>query len=114
MARPRKYRRVCCIPEKKWFGPLGAKIEIENVIIMCVEEYEVIRLMDWVGLTQEECAQRMGVARTSVQRLYNDARKKMADSFINSKLIKVEGGNFTECTGENPNCCGKGCVKRHL
>ena len=20
MARPRKYRRVCCIPEKKWFG----------------------------------------------------------------------------------------------
>lgn len=114
MARPRKCRRVCRVPEKKWYGPLGTSVEKDNVLIMSVEEYEVIRLIDWVGLTQEECALRMNVARTSVQRLYDNARKKMADSFVNGKLIKVEGGNYTECTGENLSCCGGKCVKRCL
>lgn len=114
MARPRKCRRICCVPEKKWYGPLNTPIEKDNVILISVEEYEVIRLIDSIGMTQEECATQMDVARTSIQRLYNDARKKMADSFVNGKLLKIEGGNYTECTGENLNCCGNKCIKRFL
>lgn len=114
MARPRKCRRVCRVPEKTLYGPLGTPIEKDNILIVSVEEYEVVRLMDLVGLTQEECAARMNVARTSVQRLYMDARKKMAESFVNGKILKIEGGDYTECTGENVNCCDNKCAKRCL
>ncbi len=114
MARPRKRRRVCCIPERKVFGPLGVPIDKDNIILVTVEEYEVIRLIDLVGLTQEECASRMNVARTSIQRLYFDVRKKMAEAFINGKILKIEGGNYTECTGNNANCCDPSCAKRFL
>ncbi len=114
MARPRKCRRVCRVPEKTLYGPLETSIEKNNIILVTVEEYEVVRLIDLVGLTQEECATRMDVARTSIQRLYIDARRKMAESFINGKFLKIEGGNYTVCTGENINCCGNKCVKRCL
>lgn len=112
MARPRKCRRVCCIPERKIYGPIGSPMEENNVVLMSVEEYEVVRLIDLVGLTQEESAARMDVARPSIQRLYVDARKKLAESLVNGKMIKIEGGDYFECTGDNIDCCDPKCAKR--
>lgn len=43
-----------------------------------MEEYEALRLMDYLGLNQEEAAAQMGVARTTVQRIYAQARRKLA------------------------------------
>ena len=57
------------------FGPIG-NADIDGEITMALEEYETIRLIDYEGLTQEECSERMNVARTTVQRIYSDARKK--------------------------------------
>ncbi len=37
--------------------------------------------MDKEGMTQEECSNRMGVARTTVTSIYDSARKKIAESF---------------------------------
>ena len=65
MARPRKCRRVCGLPEISDFGPVEKKPK-DNVVLMSVEEYETIRLIDWEGLTQEECGKQMEVARTTV------------------------------------------------
>ncbi|MGI6685891.1 MAG: DUF134 domain-containing protein [Bacillota bacterium] len=81
----------------------------DNQIYMQVEEYETIRLMDLEGLDQEQCAQRMNVARSTVQRIYNQARKKIADSLVNGKMLRIEGGNFLICDGNTetnrcPNC----------
>lgn len=115
MARPRKRRRVCCVPSEVLYGPINQDIDCNSIIILTVEEYEVIRLMDLLKLTQEECSQRMNVSRTSIQRLYDEARFKLADSFINKKAIKIEGGDYIVCNGENIDCCGKNCTKkRHL
>jgi len=82
-----------------------------EIVKITVDEYEVIRLMDLIGLTQEACASQMKVARTTVQRLYSDARKKMAESFINGKTLKIEGGHYQECTGKNTECCNNPCFK---
>lgn len=94
MARPRKWRKVCCLPENNLFGPLNSPNSNNEITIMNVEEYETIRLIDVEGLMQEECADRMNVARTTVQRIYNDARKKLAEALINGNVLKIEGGNY--------------------
>lgn len=101
MARPRKWRKVCCLPDNDAFGPMGRMINSENVIIMSVDEYETIRLIDLESYTQEECALQMGVARTTVQGIYNDARKKIADSLVNGKILRISGGDYHLCDGNS-------------
>ncbi|RKD21405.1 Predicted DNA-binding protein, UPF0251 family [Caminicella sporogenes DSM 14501] len=97
MPRPRKRRRVCGLPDFTMFGPVKEMVNSEDIITMTVEEYEVIRLMDLEGLDQERCAERMEVARSTVQRMYSDAKKKIADSLVNGKVLKIEGGDYILC-----------------
>lgn len=94
MPRPRKWRTVCCIPERTVFGPLGPGKGASNHVIMTVDEYETIRLIDFEGMNQEECSKSMGVARTTVQRIYNDARKKVAGIFVSGDILSIEGGDY--------------------
>lgn len=102
MSRPRKWRRVCCLPESNLFGPLTPSEGEPEIVCMSVEEYEAIRLIDLEGLMQEACAERMNVARTTVQRIYNEARKKIAESLVNGKILKIEGGDYKLCDEEEP------------
>jgi len=106
MPRPRKCRKVCCLPESNLFGPLNKMNLDSEIIIMTVEEYEAIRLIDLEGMMQEQCAERMNVARTTVQRIYNDARKKLAGSLVNGNVLKIEGGDYKLCDeSEEMNRC---------
>jgi len=111
MPRPRKWRNVCCLPESNLFGPF--KMPNSGIIIkMSVEEYETIRLIDFEGMMQQECADKMNVARTTVQRIYNDARQKLADTLINGHILIIEGGDYRLCLENNQNC-GFGKCNRH-
>lgn len=112
MSRPRKWRKVCCLPESNLFGTLDPKKLDNEVIIMNVEEYETIRLIDLEGMTQEECAEQMNVARTTVQGIYTDARKKLAKSLVNGKMLRIEGGDYKLCEGLEKSC-GRGGCQRH-
>ncbi|HNR03911.1 MAG TPA: DUF134 domain-containing protein [Bacillota bacterium] len=111
MPRPRKWRKVCCLPESNRFGPLGSPADESNYIVMTVDEYETIRLIDLEGFTQEECASRMNIARTTVQGIYVDARKKLAESLVNGKVLWIEGGEYRLCDGSG-NACGRGGCRR--
>ena len=77
MARPVKERQVDRIPDYVRFCAQG-RASRGHGIIMTVEEYETLRLIDYLGLTQEACAGKMGVGRGTVQSLYTSARKKLA------------------------------------
>lgn len=113
MPRPRKWRKVCCLPDSNEFGPLDTPIQNDNVIYMTVDEYETIRLIDLEGLSQEECASQMHVARTTVQGIYQVARKKLAESLVNGKVLRIEGGDYKLCGGSEEFCCRErnGCSK---
>lgn len=113
IARPRKWRKVCCLPENDRFGPLNVSINQDQFIVMEVDEYETIRLIDLEGLTQEECAEQMHIARTTVQRIYSEARKKLADTLVNGKVLRIEGGDYKVCNGSGGNPCRSETCGRH-
>jgi len=110
MPRPRKCRRVCCLPVCSRFGPMDVMTDSAHYIQMTVDEYETIRLIDLEGLMQEECSQRMNVARTTVQAIYNAARRKLAASLVQGKILYIEGGEYKICEGQ---LHGKGCGKEN-
>lgn len=110
MPRPIKWRKVCCLPESNRFGPFDLNMDEKNRIVMTVDEYEAIRLIDLEGFTQEECAKQMNVARTTVQGIYVEARKKIAESLVNGRMLLIKGGEYRLCEGLE-NVCGRGCHK---
>lgn len=112
MARPRKRRRVCTLPETDRYGPLGIENKNEDIVLMSVDEYEAIRLIDLEGFTQEECGIQMNIARSTVQGIYMEARQKLADSLVNGKILSIEGGDYKLCDGTgygHGRGCGPGC-----
>ena len=110
MARPSKKRRICHPPDCKGLLPIGASAAgVDQELDMTVDEYETIRLIDYEGLTQEECAVRMDVARTTVQAIYDSARAKLAQCLVLLRPMTIDGGNYSLCDGSNG--CGQcgGC-----
>lgn len=99
------------MPENTRFGPLNLTKENIDRVQMTVDEYETIRLIDLEGFTQEECSTQMNIARTTVQGIYVKARKKLADSIVNGKVLLIEGGEYQLCSGLG-NGCGRGCRRR--
>ncbi len=111
MPRPRKCRRICVLPEIKQFGPLEKACPNTERIILGLDEYETLRLIDHLGLTQEECALQMDVARTTVQAIYNAARRKLAQALVEGRILHIEGGNYSLCS-QASSCCGKNCNRQ--
>ena len=107
MPRPTKCRRICAVPKLDEFGPLHLQKEQEPVVLS-VDEYEVIRLIDSLEMNQEECAAQMEVARTTVQAIYTSARRKIADALVNGRLLKIVGGNYRVCPNQRE-CCRRRC-----
>ena len=81
MPRKVKCRKVCHYPQTLEFLPQNNNAEQEP-ILLTVDEYEAIRLIDRRGMSQEQCAAFMQIARTTVQRIYETARKKLADFVV--------------------------------
>jgi len=92
MARRQRCRWIDAYPDHWEFSPEEAA-ESEPVV-MSLDEFETIRLLDREGLTQEQCADRMGVARTTVTAIYDSARKKVAEALTEGKRLLIRGGNY--------------------
>ena len=109
MARPQKCRRICNVPRTDSFRP--EKHTGESPIIMTVDEYEVIRLVDLEEKTHEQCALQMDISRSTVQEIYENARRKLAACIVYGRKLVIAGGNYRVCDGrENCRCelkCGQ-------
>lgn len=113
MSRPKKCRRVCDFPQTLTFFPEDCK-NGEQAVILTVDEYETIRLIDKEGLSQEQCGEWMQVARTTVQQIYASARKKLADVLVDGLSLRIEGGNYRLCNGGSRSCGCNNCYKQKL
>lgn len=96
MPRPTRCRRVCALPSQSEFGPADRRC-CGKTVVMTVDEYEAIRLIDLGGLTQEQCAAQMDVARTTITGIYDSARRKLADAIVNGRRLRIEGGSYRLC-----------------
>ena len=105
MSRPRIKKFVCEMPKYEFFT--AKESDNAEVINLTVEEYEVLRLIDNVDMSQEEAAVQMRVSRPTVQILYSKARKKMADFIVNGKVLNISGGEYAFCDDQDANCMHK-------
>ena len=72
------------------FKPCGIKDDELQRVFLQEDEMEAIRLSDYEGLYQQECADKMGISRTTFSRLIESARKKIADAFVNTKALNIQ------------------------
>ena len=94
MPRATKLRKIWNFPDYYSFIPEDAETDELETIVLSLDEYETIRLLDHEGLNQEACAVRMGVARTTVTAMYESARKKMISAIVEGKRLRIAGGNI--------------------
>lgn len=109
MPRPCRCRRVCSEPLVDVFGP-ASEPDAGGVppVVLLVEEYEALRIMDYEGRTHEQCAAQMRVSRTTVTEIYERARHKVADAIVNGRTLVIRGGNYEVCGG----ACARDCAGR--
>jgi hypothetical protein len=68
------------------------------------DELEALRLMDFEGLYQQECALRMGISRTTLSRTVAEARRKVADVLLNGKRLVVAAAEQPAAEASSPSC----------
>ena len=91
--------------------PVGQD-ENQTAVVLTVDEFETIRLIDEQGFSQEECSSYMQVARTTAQAIYNTARAKIATALVEGMPLRIEGGDYRLCEGKEDVCHCGGC-QRH-
>lgn len=111
MPRPQRCRRICKEPAVTGFSP--DDLTKQGVIVLTMDEYEVIRLVDLEKQTHEQCAKQMEISRSTVTEIYESAREKIAHSIVNGKRLEIDGGNYRLCDGNPKWCYKKHCEKQN-
>jgi len=93
MGRPRHKTKVQIPPRVKSFIPEGYYADETDAVVLEVEEYEAIRLLDYEDLSQAEAAEYMEVSRPTLTRIYERARNKMAVALVEARKVLIDGGH---------------------
>src|SRR4030043_1631570 len=99
--RPKKYRIVRHDPRISQFSPRG-KPGRPDETNLTMDEYEAIRLMDFMAYSQKEAAKLMQVSQQTVSRILKRARKVIADTIVNGKIIRIQGGSYVITSQHKP------------
>ena len=76
MARPVKVRRVCEEPKYTRFMPVGS--DKYDAVVLSIEEFEVMRHVDYQKMTHEECARHMAISRTTATELRRQSDQRQS------------------------------------
>ena len=98
MPRPPRCRRICSAPRVERFCPCD--VAESAPILLTLDEYEVIRLVDLKQQTHEQCAAQMDISRSTVQEIYENARRKLAACLVYGKPLHITGGSVRICSGQ--------------
>lgn len=90
MGRRRKQRIVQTKPEVTVFRPQGIPASKLSGVILGLDEFEAMRLVDAQGLTQIEAAEIMGISRPTLCRILGAARTRVAQAITQGWAIRIE------------------------
>ena len=91
--RPRKYRIVKVDPRISQFSPRG-KPGRPNEIELKMDEFEALRLADYLNLNQKEAAKSMRISQQTFSRILKRARSLTAKGITTGSAIKIQGGQY--------------------
>jgi len=91
--RPKKYRIVRLDPKINQFSPRG-KPGRPNEVDLSMDEFEAVRLNDYMGLPQKEAASSMHISQQTFSRILKKAHRSIAKGLINGNTIKIQGGHY--------------------
>lgn len=89
MPRPKIPRIVCGRPANSCFKPNGIPMSKLETQQLADDEFEAIRLVDLLGMLQQDAAKEMGVSRQTLANLVKAGRKKVADCLVNGKALNM-------------------------
>ena len=92
MPRPKRPRCILSRPIITEFRPEG--IDEKGEVILSLEEFEAIRLIDFQGLDQSQAAEIMNVSRQTFGRILKAGRFNLSKALVNAYRLKVTGGCY--------------------
>jgi len=117
MGRRRKCRFVADVPAVTAFKPVGVPMGQLYGVVLGLDGFEAMRLVDGEGLSQEDAAERMRVSRPTLCRILGVARSQVARALSRGWAIRIDvdgehtvtGGDFEETAP----CCqrARNCAK---
>ncbi len=106
MPRPKRPRRIGAPPQVTEFYPRGTDRNTE--VILSLEEFEAVRLIDYDGLDQGQAAEIMHVSRQTVGRVLRAGRFKLSKAVVEGCCLRLSGG----CYQIDENRPGRGRQRR--
>ncbi|MBU1136041.1 MAG: DUF134 domain-containing protein [Nanoarchaeota archaeon] len=89
MPRPCIRRRVRGKPNSSYFKPAGIRMVNLEETGLAMPEFEAIRLVDLKEISQEKAGEQMQISQSTLSRILESGRKKIADAIVNGKAIKI-------------------------
>ena len=94
MPRPKHRRMVSAPPEFGRFKPTGVMARMLESQALSLEEFEAVRLADYQGLSHQEAADQMEIARPTFTKLVEEARRKVATFLVEGRELRIDGGHI--------------------
>ena len=94
MPRPKNNRIVHEPPIFTEFKPAGVPATGLKQVLLTLDEFEAMRLADFLGMSHEEASDEMGISRSTFSRLIEKSRKKIAEFIFQGRLLTIDGGNI--------------------
>ncbi|MCK5696191.1 MAG: DUF134 domain-containing protein [Desulfobacula sp.] len=99
MPRPKRPRCIASRPATRGFIPDGATAT--GQVILSLEEFEAIRIIDFEGMDQSQAAIMMNVSRQTFGRILKSARFILSKALVTGQRLRVTGGCY-EMSGQRP------------
>lgn len=104
--RPRKPRNITKEPHIRQFSPRG-RIGRPGYVTLGFDEFEALRLTDFLGYSQKEAAASMQISQQTLSRILRSARRTLSEGvvlglLINIKPSKQEGRNKAQKGRKKP------------
>ena len=76
-------------PKSSYFKPAGVRMRELKENELTLSEFEAIRLVDSKKINQIEAGALMKTSQSTLSRILSSGRRKIADSIVNGKAIKI-------------------------